>query len=230
MSHVCYSVDLDVPGAMRHIRRALEIDPGNPDAHQFAAIVLKGQRHFADAEAHAQRALAGDPLQPGNHLTLGWVYLVSGRAARGLPYLERAVELAPFYTLASEILVHAYLALGRPDDALAQGRRVLATGSRRERAMLAYVHAARGESAEARAILGGLEAPEQLPLAPPCHMVYAYATLGDADTAVRWLERAFDERDPHLNGLAIIPAYDPLRGDPRFAALLARLRHAPPPA
>jgi hypothetical protein len=61
-------------------------------------------------------------------------------------------------------------------------------------------------------------------------MVYVYANLGETDTAIRWLGRAFDERDPHLNGLAIIPAYDPLRGDARFEALLARLRHAPPPA
>jgi hypothetical protein len=30
--------------------------------------------------------------------------------------------------------------------------------------------------------------------------------LGDMETAIRWIERAFEERDPHLNGLATIPA------------------------
>jgi tetratricopeptide (TPR) repeat protein len=230
MAEVCYSTDLDVPGATRHIRRALALDPGNPDAHQFAAIVLKGQGHFRDAETHAQRALAADPLHPFMHVTLGWVYLASGRAAQGLPYLERTVQIAPHFTLAHEILIHAYLVLGRYEAALAQCRRAMEVGGRRERAMLAYVHAVRGDRADARAVLDELEAPEQLPLAPPCHMAYAYAHLGEADTAIRWLERAFDEKDPHANGLAQIPAYDPLRGDARFQALLARLRHAPPPA
>jgi tetratricopeptide (TPR) repeat protein len=229
MSQVCFSVDLDVPGAMRHMRRALELDPGNPDTVQFAAIVVMGQRHFRDAEAYAQSALARDPLHPNRPLALGWVYLVSGRAAQGLPYLQRTVEMAPQFTLGSEILVHAYVALGRYDDALAQCRRSLVTGGRRERALLAYVHAVQGRGAEARAVLAELETPEELTLAPPCHMVYVYATLGEVDTALEWLDRAFDERDPHLNGLATIPAYAPLRGDPRFERLLARLRHEPEP-
>jgi hypothetical protein len=64
---------------------------------------------------------------------------------------------------------------------------------------------------------------------PPCHVAYIYAARGEVDTAIAWLERAFEEADTHLNGLSIIRAYDPLRGDPRFASLLGRLRHEPPP-
>ena len=37
-----------------------------------------------------------------------------------------------------------------------------------------------------------------------------------------WLEKAFDYRDPNLPYLRL-PAYDPLRTDPRFQALVGRL-------
>ncbi|HUQ83079.1 MAG TPA: protein kinase, partial [Gemmatimonadaceae bacterium] len=230
MGHVCFSSDLDVAASARSVRRAIELDPGNPDAHQFYAIVLKCERHFSEAEAHALRALAGDPLHPFMPMTLGWIYLESGRAAQGLPYLERAVEVAPYFTLGREILVHAYLALGRHEDALREAQRAVEVGGRRDRALHAYVHAVQGRHAEARAILAELEAPSELARAPSCQIAYAYVALGEMDTAIRWIERAFEQRDPHLNGLATIPAYERLWSDARYPALVARLRHEPLPA
>jgi hypothetical protein len=33
------------------------------------------------------------------------------------------------------------------------------------------------------------------------------------------VRRAVEERDPHVMGLAIVPAFRPLRADPRFHAI-----------
>jgi tetratricopeptide (TPR) repeat protein len=124
-------------------------------------------------------------------------------------------------------MVHANLALGRAEDALREVERAVEVGGRRDRALLAYVHAAQGRRAEACAILAELEAPGAL--APSCQIAYAYVALGDMDTAIQWIERAFEQRDPHLNGLATIPAYEQLWRDPRYPALVARLKHEPIP-
>ena len=51
----------------------------------------------------------------------------------------------------------------------------------------------------------------------------AYAGLGDTDAAFAWLARACDERDLHVAGLDAFPAFDGLREDARFAALLRRM-------
>jgi serine/threonine-protein kinase len=229
MANVTYAADLDVPAAGMHARRALELDPGSAQAHWFYAIWLKGQRHYAQAEAHARRAVAIDPLMPNARLVLGWVLEASGRPSEALPHLTTVVEMVPTWAFPREMLVLAHVRSGRLDDALAESRRAVEVGSRRERALLAWVHAVRGERAAAHAILDAMQTPGELPNAPPCQMAYAYAALGDADSAIRWIEHGFVERDPHLNGLGDHLPYDPLRGDPRFAALLARLRHAPPP-
>jgi len=50
-----------------------------------------------------------------------------------------------------------------------------------------------------------------------------YARLGDFDSAFRWLEAAYSRRDNTLLSLKTSPVLEPLRGDPRYRALLARL-------
>lgn len=57
--------------------------------------------------------------------------------------------------------------------------------------------------------------------APPCHVAMAFAGLGDAAAMLSWLERAFAEHDPYVAGLAILPAFDPLRADPSGPAAKA---------
>ena len=51
-----------------------------------------------------------------------------------------------------------------------------------------------------------------------------YAYLGEADLAFEWLERGYEERDSHLSSVFNTnPAFDPIRDDPRFAALAERV-------
>lgn len=51
----------------------------------------------------------------------------------------------------------------------------------------------------------------------------AYVGLGDRDEAFRWLERAVEDHDPHVLGLNVIPAFQPLHADARFAQLVRRI-------
>ena len=53
--------------------------------------------------------------------------------------------------------------------------------------------------------------------------VNAYLGLGDNDQAFAWLERGYEEQSNILIYLKVFPFFDPLRGDPRFAALLHRV-------
>jgi hypothetical protein len=53
-----------------------------------------------------------------------------------------------------------------------------------------------------------------------------YVTLGDADSAFRWLDTAYQERRGWLAYLRIEPMLDGVRADPRFQRLLERMRLA----
>jgi adenylate cyclase len=50
-------------------------------------------------------------------------------------------------------------------------------------------------------------------------VAYNYAVRGDKDEAFKWLNRAFDNHDPHLQFLNEDPLFRTLHSDPRFAAL-----------
>jgi len=50
-----------------------------------------------------------------------------------------------------------------------------------------------------------------------------YAALGDKQEAFRWLERAASEGAGSVQSIKVDPPLDPIRSDPRFAAVLSRL-------
>jgi hypothetical protein len=51
-----------------------------------------------------------------------------------------------------------------------------------------------------------------------------YAALGDTRTALDWLERALERRDPPIPLVGVDPAFDALHADPRFVQVVARVR------
>jgi hypothetical protein len=50
-----------------------------------------------------------------------------------------------------------------------------------------------------------------------------YAWRGENDKAFEWLERAYQQRDSGLNGIAYDPLLTGLKGDARYGALLSKL-------
>jgi hypothetical protein len=60
----------------------------------------------------------------------------------------------------------------------------------------------------------------------PLDFAVIYAALGENDHAFEWLERAFRDRLLRVKRLDSDVWYAPLRGDPRYADLLQRIRAA----
>ena len=58
----------------------------------------------------------------------------------------------------------------------------------------------------------------------PPWLARAYTALGDKDRALTLLETAYDERDGGLTTANADPSFDSLRGEPRFRAILAKIR------
>ena len=53
---------------------------------------------------------------------------------------------------------------------------------------------------------------------------WPYFALGDKDRGFEWLTRAFDQRAGYVPLANVHPAFDGIRDDPRFKALVARLK------
>jgi hypothetical protein len=52
----------------------------------------------------------------------------------------------------------------------------------------------------------------------------SYAWFGEGDRALKWLERAYAQREPSLRWMKNDPYFRALHGAPRFKALLEQMR------
>ena len=90
-------------------------------------------------------------------------------------------------------------------------------------AFLVHGLAMAGRKEEAAARLDELLAMAKERYVSGYDIAVAFAGLGRHDEALNWLERGYAERTHWMALLKVDPRLDRLRGDPRFAALLARM-------
>jgi hypothetical protein len=77
--------------------------------------------------------------------------------------------------------------------------------------------------AAARRLGDTLAALRNVRYVDPVEVAWWYLRAGQNSQALDWLERGFEERSSQMPWLSVDPAYDPLREDPRFKALLRRM-------
>jgi len=80
-----------------------------------------------------------------------------------------------------------------------------------------------GQRDEARHILGASLSRMETAYVPSSAIACIHLGLGDDDALFEWLGRCLDERDALLPWLKVLPAFDRVRPDPRFQAVLSRL-------
>ena len=93
---------------------------------------------------------------------------------------------------------------------------------------LAYGFAVVGEHDESRTVLRELAELEKREFVWPMGLAMAHAHLGDTNLALDYLERAYDERVGWMLLAPREPAFDILRDEPRFQALMRKIGPATP--
>lgn len=207
--------------ARRDFERALRIDPNYPTAHHWLGFLCSAMGRHEDAISSARRAVELDPLSLIMNSDLGMVLYSAGRTSEAVERFERTLDLDSSFAYAH---FGAALARTEQDDleaAEASARRALEleTCNPAMAGILGFVLARAGKSQEARQQLARLE--EGHGTAAPRALVLT--ALGETAPALDALIEAAKERSPFTVFLAVWPAWEPLRGERRFACLLFRL-------
>lgn len=224
-----YRYDWNWAEAEQEYRRALELDPHNVIVRGWLADLLV----FLDRtqEAHAQREQATD-LDPSSIQavrTIAGAYGAAKQYDKAIDYYKKAIELEPDSFRMRMDLGGDYLAAGRYQDAAEEFQNVLTIYGPNvyPLARLGYTYAVWGKKTEAERILSELKKEGR-----PGYVSYAIAeicaALGRKEEALRWLQRAYDERAAQMIGLKW--DFDSLRSDPRFQDLMRRVGVPPPQA
>ncbi len=225
LAHVLDNYDWNWSEAEREYRRAIELNPNYPPAHQWYALLLASMRRFDEALIEMERAKRVDPLSLIINSNQGWVLYFARRYGESIAQCRRTLEIDPRFGGAHWVLGFSYLFAGDSSKAVAEEERAVELSGENPgtRATLAYAYAVAGKPAEARAILEDLLRLSQRRYVPAFWIATAFAGLGERETAFEWLEKSYQEREGALTLLNIEPRFDSLRPDPRFQDLVRRI-------
>jgi serine/threonine-protein kinase len=212
--------------AEREFRRAIELNPRYASAHQWFGFLLTAQGRHDAALVEGHMALELDPASVSGRRSIGWMYLYARRYDQALDHLARAIEMNPMAIETIRMIGTTLEILGKSSEA----ERVLRDALRLPeadaytRATLGWLLARGGKRPEAAAILEELEAVGREGYVSPAALAILHIGLGNPERARDYAERAYDERRGWLVYFKVNPMLDPLRNEPRFKALVEKLR------
>jgi TolB-like protein/Tfp pilus assembly protein PilF len=221
LAMVRFYYDWDWSAAEEGFLRAIELGPASAAAHHSYSYYLQAMGRFDEARRELRVAQLLDPLNAYVGVDLARTFYYEREYDLAAAGLDSVLATTPDFSWALLVRGFVYERQGRFDEAAASivaGRRL---GG--EAAMAAQLEAgfeAGGYPGFLDALLDWL----QTGTSQPTSVAMVHARVGHVDAAFEWLERGFEDRTRAMVSLAIEPQFDPLRSDPRFAALLRRMK------
>ncbi|MGA9505172.1 MAG: winged helix-turn-helix domain-containing protein [Terriglobales bacterium] len=220
---IVQNYDWDWRRSEKEFRRAIELNPNDATAHHWYAEHLMWRGRFDEALEQSDRAQELDPLSLIIAADNGAIRYFSRNYDAAIEKWRSVFDMDPGF-MRAHLIQGAYVEKGMFAEALADNERLRPMISDAAYwSWRAYIQGRAGQSADARrAIHELLEIEKRRPFDPTA-MAHAFAGLGDKDQTLGWLEKAYAQRCNGLTSLKVNPAYDLLRGDPRFRDLMLRV-------
>ncbi|HEY2534350.1 MAG TPA: TIR domain-containing protein [Xanthobacteraceae bacterium] len=210
----------DWSGAQADIDKALLLDPRNSEVQGGYGLFLLFLDRLPEAIAAQKKAAELDPLSSLPLENLGYVYAASGDYAAAAAALGRAIEIEPTAVFALNNLATLRLLQGRAQEALEVFRKIDFDVFRLLGTAMAE-HTLKSPKASQQA-LDEVIAKDAQDAAYQIAEVFAWR--GESTKAFEWLERAYSQRDAGLVTVKADPLLKSLHADPRFDALLRKLK------
>lgn len=213
--------------AEAEFRRALELSPGYATGHQWYAESLAGHGRMEEALAEIRRARDLDPLSLTVNVQVGYILFLARRYDEAIAQLRTVVDMDPGFWMAHAILGHAYEEKRMYAGAIAELQKSadLNHWVPGQMAWVAHALALAGRTGEARRLRASLEEPLKQGRLEAREMALVDLALGERDRALARLRSACAAGA--VEPLSPTPVFDPLRSDPRIAAVLANCGNKP---
>ena len=190
-------------------RRALELNPNNASAHYFYAFgLLVPEKRVDQALEEYRTALSLDPLSTIVNMNYAVTLMIAGRYPESLAQFRKVEERDPAFRGTHIYFSELYATMGQFAEAVSELQRFSSPAG-------SWSPDAQGYS-RLMLVVG-------TQIGAASDAAVAFALAGDRNKALEYLEKAFSPEDADLILCVRFPAFDSMRSDPRFAAVMRRL-------
>jgi eukaryotic-like serine/threonine-protein kinase len=199
-------------------KRGIELNPNSPLAHQVYSRYLLSRRRFDEAITEIKTTIDLEPASLFYNSLYGMNLYYARRYPEAIAQFKRVIAMDenfshPYYWLCVALAAQGneseafgvFMKVYKPDEATAQAFQTAYQSSGWRGVMQEL--AKRFEQNEERYFFGA----------------FYNAQAGNKDKAFEYLEKSYQRREMWMAYLQVDPRLDPLRGDPRFEALVRRV-------
>jgi DNA-binding winged helix-turn-helix (wHTH) protein/tetratricopeptide (TPR) repeat protein len=214
-----FTYEFDFDGAEIACRRAIELQPNSAIARVINSRFLNSRGRHSEAIKEIKAAIDLEPSSVYYQRNLGITLFYSRRYDEAARQLTRVIEMEKDFESSIPWLVATFAMQGMFDEAFEWSMRW--QGRRSDEGQLADLR----QAYELSGWNGFLQKQLELQVTgtPFYFSACQNAQIGDKDKALELLEKAYARREWGSAFLGVDPRLDPLRGDPRFEDLMARV-------
>jgi TolB-like protein len=211
--------------AEEYYRKAIDLEPNNSSTHQWYAEFLCTQGRFDEALEQIEMARLIDPLAMVVRTVKAWIHYYMGDYDVAIAECERLIEQDPGFTGTYNVLADACRHAGRNDRAAVVYARYYEASVPGAGRSIENAYRSSGMDGVIRVVISG---KRQVYLAgeqyiSPSSIAINFASIGEADSAMVWFDRAYETRAFPITYIAVTPDCEPIHDDPRFIDLLQRV-------
>ena len=224
LASVAAGFERDLDRAEAEFKRAIELNPSYPSAHQWYAQLMGFESRWDESWREINRALELSPLSLIINTNIADGHYYRNEFDKGIAQAKRVIDMDPNFASVYPTLIENYIGASMKSEAIeAAERHAKMVGPDEGKSILAYVYAHFGMKEEARKLLSEVEQDYRGENVNPTWIAIIHFLLGDKDEGFEWLERAYQSYDRYILLIAITKELEPFRSDPRYLAMLKKI-------
>jgi TolB-like protein len=222
--NVKFWFDWDFKGAEAAARRAIQLNENYATAHLYLAHVLSNVGRHDEALDVIEQALVLDPFSLIAGAMRGQFLYHAGRHAESVEQFHVTLGMEPRFWVGQICAAKVYEKLQMYPEALRACEHAweYSSGNTEAPSIAGYIYAVTGDRAKADDKIREMLSLRKHRYVSPYNVALVYAGLGETESAMQWLEQAFEERDVHMTFL-LDHKWDGIRSNERFQSLLLRV-------
>lgn len=208
--------------AERESARAVELNPNLAESHFVRSYVLRPLNRMDEALQEEKKAMELDPLSEPDALVFVLIRMRNFDAALNEARIRNGAQ--PNNADLHEVLSEAYSSKGMEKESEAESERALQlAGEKDQLAEQVRTYHRGGLRAVIEWKVDVLKRKAGKQYVSPMDFADTYAQLGRKEETIRYLEKSYQEREPHVVYLQSDPSFDFLHSDPRYRDIVNKM-------